>query len=183
MACFILWTIFLLKIFILVVHVTWVVVAPFHFNKRYYWGYKAFDMFTLLSFEQLSIYSWTFTTTNKITRDISYLFGFACEHLVHFVGGKNTRIYSIYCILIFSLTISGYEFWFIHKVNMLGFVCSEKKTKHLDSSEQMFSWFVRSLSWVWNPLELTRGLRWPDPWSTYVPARLNPLNKVCTSFS
>lgn len=118
---------FLLKIFILVVHVTWVVVAPFHFNKRYYWGYKAFDMFTLLSFEQLSIYSWTFTTTNKITRDISYLFGFACEHLVHFVGGKNIRIYSIYCILIFSLTISGYEFWFIHTVNMLGFVCSEKK--------------------------------------------------------
>lgn len=154
MACFIFWTIFLLKIFILVVHVTWVVVAPFHFNKRYYWGYKAFDMFTLLSFEQLSIYSWTFTTTNKIT-----------------------------IILIFSLTISGYEFWFIHKVNMPGFVCSEKKAKHLDSSEQMFSWFVRSLSWVWNPLELTRGLRWPDPWSNYVPARLNPLNKVCTSFS
>lgn len=115
---------FLLKIFILVVYVTWVVVAPFHFNKRYYWGYKAFDMFTLLSFEELSIYSWTFTTTNKITGDMSYLFGFECEHLVHFVGWKNTRTYSIYCILIFSL--SGYEFWFIHIVNVLGLVRSEK---------------------------------------------------------
>lgn len=111
MACFILWTFFLLKIFILVVHVTWVVVAPFHFTKRYYWGYKAFDMFTLLSFEQLSIYSWTFTTTNKITSDISYLFSFACEHLVQDTSfGSYTKLTCLDLCVQKKNKISGF-FW------------------------------------------------------------------------